>query len=112
MIRLPYRSDLQSGVPRWRPLVSLYVDGPRGRRLAKGLLDTGSDDSILPDWLANSLGVQLAAPGGHRVVWRGQPYSMQLGTVELELTDGSAGYQWQATVAFSSAPIKYALLGI
>lgn len=37
---------------------------------------------------------------------------MQLGTIELELTDGSAGYQWQANVGFSSAPIKYALLGI
>jgi hypothetical protein len=37
---------------------------------------------------------------------------MQLGIVELELTDGSAGYQWQTTVGFSAAPIAYALLGI
>ena len=112
MLRFPYSANVHTGVPRWRPLIPVFLNGPRGRRRVKALLDTGSDDTIIQDWLAPYLGVQLVAGKGNRVVWRGQPYSIQFGRIGLELTDGSAGFRWSDLVAFSPAPIRYTILGI
>ncbi|MGI8981029.1 MAG: hypothetical protein ACR2FY_17515 [Pirellulaceae bacterium] len=111
MIRFPYRADTRTGVPRWRPLIILFVEGPLARRRVKGLLDTGSADTILPLDLATSLGIKLSQAGRAGVTWRGQSYPLQFGDVEFEVTDGNSGYQWQATVGFSAAPIPYILLG-
>lgn len=110
MIRFPYRSDPQGGIPRWRPLAHFFVRGAVSRRRVRGLFDTGSDDTVFPLWLAASLGVQLS-PRSHRVIWGGQSFPMQFGNVGFELMDGDVGYQWQATVGFSSAPLRYLLLG-
>ncbi|MCE9526428.1 MAG: hypothetical protein K8R36_10275 [Planctomycetales bacterium] len=37
---------------------------------------------------------------------------MQYGDLDFEVTSGGSGFQWQASVGFSAAPIPYALLGI
>jgi hypothetical protein len=112
MIRFPYRPDLQSGVSRWRPLGFVYLRGSANRRRHKALFDTGSDDIVCPFWLASHLGVQLGTSQRHRIVWRGQSFPMQFGSVELELSDGWAGFRWSAAVGFSPAPIPYMIFGI
>jgi hypothetical protein len=111
MLRFPYRPDLQSAVPNWRPFVSGFVEGAIGRIRFKGLLDTGSIDTVFPSALAEKLGVQLV-PYPTRLVWRGQPYPMQRGVVNLELMGSGSGFQWHASVGFALAPIPYVLLGI
>jgi hypothetical protein len=111
MIPFPYRPDLQTGVPNWRPFVSGFVEGPIGRMRFKGLLDTGSIDTVLPMDLASKLGVQLS-PSTTRLIWRGQPYAMQFADVDFELMGSGSGFQWNTAVGFASAPLPYILLGI
>jgi predicted aspartyl protease len=55
--------DLPRGVTR--PVIAVIVAGPSGKRIIDGLLDTGSDRTILPQRLAQAIGVQLPdAPDG------------------------------------------------
>lgn len=45
--------------------------------------------------------------------WRGQSYALRYGNVKLQLTDGTANsVRWTATVAFTTANIRYPLLGM
>jgi hypothetical protein len=62
--------------------------------------------------LAALLGIVLKAGAAHAVRWRGLPYSLRFGDVDLELSDESgAVWRWPATVGFSSAPLRYPILG-
>jgi hypothetical protein len=46
-------------------MVALRVAGPSGSRILDASLDSGSDDTLLPAYLAGRLGVDLAgAPEG------------------------------------------------
>ena len=92
MIRFPYQPDLQTGVPCWRPLVPINVQGPTGRRRTKAVVDTGSNDTIFPLRLAGVVGIQLGTSITHRVVWHGQSFPLHFETVDLELSDGWAGF--------------------
>jgi hypothetical protein len=112
MIRFPYLVDLHTGVPCWRPIVPVIVKGFVVRRRARAVVDTGSNDSIFPAKLANVLGIALGTSISHALVWHGQSFPLQFATVDLELSDGWAGFRWSASVGFSAAPIPYALLGI
>jgi hypothetical protein len=50
---------------RHRPLVAVQVRGPSGARSFSATLDSGSDDTLLPTYLAARLGIDLAhAPTG------------------------------------------------
>ena len=45
--------------------------------------------------------------------WRGQPFALRFGEVELELTDAvGSTLRWPATVAFTTANVRYPLLGM
>lgn len=112
MIRFPYLVDLQTGVPWWRPIVPVSVRQSLSHRRTKAVVDTGSNDSIFPLKLASVLGLPLGSSISHRIVWHGQVFPLQFAVVDLELSDGSAGFRWSASVGFSPAPIPYALLGI
>jgi hypothetical protein len=92
--------------------VPLRAYGPTGRSrfFGSALLDTGSVDTILPLAAAGPLAVLLRNTG-RLVCWRGQPYPLEFGDLELELDDGRSFYRWAATVGFSPAPIAYVLLG-
>jgi hypothetical protein len=75
-------------------------------------LDTGADDTIFPIDIATLVGVALRPDSGFGIRWRGQPYQLRFGDVELELADGSgAVWRWPATVGFTPAPIRYPILG-
>ena len=112
MIRYPYLVDIHTVITCWRPIVPVIVKGPATRRRSKAVVDTGSNDTIFPLKLAHVLGIQLGTPVTHHVVWHGQSFPMQFATVDLELSDGWAGFRWSATVGFTLAPFPYALLGI
>ena len=42
-----------------RPMIAVVIEGPSGRRLLDGLLDTGSDRTIFPQREAQVLGIPL-----------------------------------------------------
>ena len=124
MLRFPYLPEPLLGPPppslppgstvRWRPLVPVRIFGPtqRLRYFPRAVLDPGADDTIFPLDLAALLGVVLKADAAHALRWRGQPYALRFGDVELELADDSGSVcRWPAVVGFSAAPLRYPILG-
>ncbi len=122
MLQFPYVEELLFGrapstlppgsVSRWRPLIPVTVGGPAGFFGAgKALLDTGSDDTVLPLDLLPVLGVKPLPDKSHRIRWRGQAYPIEYAEVSLTLADDMSTYRWLALVTFSGAPIPYPILG-
>ena len=122
MLEFPFQAEPVSVPPpslppsernRWRPLVPIRIYGSTGksRMFTRALVDTGSDDTVFPMGLISPLDVDLLDDTGHGIRWRGRGYSLRFGTVELELTDGGAVWRWTAIVGFSTAPIRYPILG-
>lgn len=99
---------------RWRPLLPVRIIGPSGqsRLFLRALLDPGSDDAIFPLDVATMINVSLRSDSKHSIRWRGQRHSLEFGDVALELSDGASTWKWPAVVGFSSAPIRYPLLGL
>jgi hypothetical protein len=104
--------SLGGATVRYRPIVPVRLFGPLGSRLFDGCLDSASDDTIFPRFLARGLGIDLsgAAQGeAHPVGGVTIPYSYA--AVTLRLSDGLETCEWQATVGFVDLPLRWALLG-
>lgn len=124
MLQFPYRDEPLRGSPppslpntatvRWRPLVPVTLIGPSGmqRSFPRAVLDPGGDDTVFPIAAAAALGIVLRSPSGHGLRWRGQAYPIRFGDAELELDDGKAVCHWPTIVGFSSAALRYPILGI
>ena len=97
---------------RHRPLVAIQVRGPSGTRSLTATLDSGSDDTILPAYLAPRLGIDLAqAPEGEAGTVGGPSIPYRYATVRLRLSDGYDECEWDAIVGFVAAPMRWAILG-
>lgn len=81
------------------------------RQFIRAILDPAADDTVFPLDTARQIGVVLRPDTGHRVRWRGQLHPLRFGDLELVLEDGTAVWNWSATVGFSPAQIRYPLLG-
>jgi hypothetical protein len=114
-VRLPTRRPVYplGGVAvRYRPMVALRVAGPSASRILDASLDSGSDDTLLPAYLAGRLGVDLAgAPEGEAKAVSGVPVPYRYARVALRLTDGYEECEWPAIVGFIAAPMRWAILG-
>jgi hypothetical protein len=97
---------------RFRPIVTATVIGTSDQRQTDAVLDTGSDECLFPVSFLNLIGGKPRPTSGHMITWRGTRYSLVYADIVLGLDDLANKYQWQATVAFTAAPIKYALLGM
>jgi hypothetical protein len=96
-------------------MIPVRIIGPTGLYMPFGraLVDPGADDTVFPLDVTSFLGVHLLPATGHGMRWRGQAFPLRFGRVELEVTDDTgASLRWAATVAFSSAPLRYPLLGV
>ncbi|HYV38084.1 MAG TPA: hypothetical protein VE988_20530 [Gemmataceae bacterium] len=94
-----------------RPFVPVRIGGlGKSRRFRHALIDTGSEATVFPSEVAPLIGVVL---GGHqdKLHWRGQSYSIEFQSAELELEQSGIVWRWRAKVGFSSAPLAYPLLG-
>ncbi|MCL4205251.1 MAG: hypothetical protein KJ000_22440 [Pirellulaceae bacterium] len=123
MLQYPYQPVPLVGTPppsipldttvRWRPFAPVTIIGPTGisRRFQRALIDSGADDSVFPLEIAARLHVVLRPYTGHVLRWRGQPYELRYGDVELELSDEDSSCRGTATVCFSAAPMSYRILG-
>lgn len=97
---------------RPRPLipVTLIV---RGRtHLTMGLLDSGADDTVFPDSVAATLGIDLsAATGGTAEGIGGLPVPLRYVNLTLRIADNNERREWPAVVAFAPLPNQLPLLG-
>jgi hypothetical protein len=82
-----------------RPMINVRVIGPAGDDNIFGRVDSGADDTLLPDYLIATLGViGLSMPipiGGI-----GGAALARYGTVDLEIGQKRASFRWAAYVGF------------
>lgn len=109
MLLFPYM-QLPGGISR--PMIAVVVEGPSGRRLLDGLLDTGSDRTIFPQREAKVPGIPLPIPpDGIIKTAGGVSIAYRLANVTLELrTDGTV-IRWTTPVAFAEEPLSILHLG-
>jgi hypothetical protein len=89
----------------YQPVISVLVLGPQGSDLLLAMVDTGSDDVILPRSLAPTLGVTVDDTQAIPVTGvTGHQSTFAPGGVELEISDGVETYRWAATARFLSFP--------
>jgi hypothetical protein len=69
------------------------------------------DDTVFPIAIVRTLGVTLRPDVGEKLRWRGRPYDLRFGDVELSLADNVAIWRWPAAVGCSAAPMPSILLG-
>src|SRR5688572_17530551 len=101
---------VRSGVPALagamlvpRPILAVEITGPSGSRLRDGLLDSGSDETVLDPSVAAPIGVDLTRAPEREInlVGRGR-IRCRYATLKLRITDGvSETYEWDAIVGFA-----------
>ena len=105
MLEFPYM-QLPGGI--FRPIIAVAVEGPHGRRLLDGLVDTGADRTIFPRREAVAVGTILPdEPSGEFRTAGGITIPFRLASVVLELRASAAvSIRWQSQVAFADAPLR------
>ncbi|MFI5456291.1 MAG: hypothetical protein ACHRXM_12660 [Isosphaerales bacterium] len=97
---------------RYRPLIPIQIAGPLGSRTLDADLDTGSDDTIFPAYLAPRLGIDLTnAPEGEAGAIGGVPIPYRYAPVTLRVFDGYEECVWEAIVGFVAIPLRWAVVG-
>lgn len=97
---------------RHRPLVAIQARGPSGARSLSATLDSGSDDTLLPAYLAPRLGIDLShALEGEAGTVGGPSIPYRYATIRIRLSDGYEECDWEAIVGFVAAPMRWAILG-
>jgi hypothetical protein len=85
--------------------LDITVSGPVGRESTVALLDTGSDQTVLPLSTAQKLGIPLQRERRFDASGvRGDITTMVLGTVQLQINGFSQALKWTATVGFADFP--------
>jgi hypothetical protein len=99
---------------RHRPITAVRISGPAGSWILDGLLDTGSDDTVFPEWVATAVGLDLNVAVDHDIhlAGRASPLRCRYLTSKLRITDGKREtFEWDAIVGFVAVPLKCPLLG-
>ena len=115
-MRFPYQAYPVRGVGAahvavvHRPTIPIRVIGRAGDGLAYGLVDTGADETLLPDQFIGPLGVVIR-PGDHATIVAigGGAVPVRYGDVDLDLRQRGEEFRWAARVAFH--PGTRAILG-
>ncbi|MBP87544.1 MAG: hypothetical protein CMJ64_12600 [Planctomycetaceae bacterium] len=99
-MNFPYlRYATRDGGIVYRPVVPVDLAGPDGEVDFYGLVDTGSDDSLIPRFVANELGLEIDDGQITEVVGLGsERVAVASAQVELRISDGSESVSWHATV--------------
>jgi hypothetical protein len=109
MLDFPYM-QLPGGIKR--PIIAVTLQGPSGKRLIDGLLDTGSDRTLFPQREAKAIGIQLPAKAdGSIKTAGGMSIAFRMAEVVLELRAAALLARWKAAVAFAEDPLSIVHLG-
>lgn len=84
-----------------RPEIPIRIIGNAGDAFLWALVDTGSDELLLPQSVANRINATQHAGMNWKIEGiGGQQVSVTLGDVELELRGGGQTFRWPAKVGF------------
>lgn len=109
MIVFPYM-HLPGGISR--PIIAVAMEGPAGRRLVDGLVDTGSDRTIFPEREAAAIGIRLGAnPDASIRTAGGVSIAYRLADVTLELRGAGSVLRWKTSIAFADDRLTVVHLG-
>ena len=99
--------DTGDSVVIFRPEVPVRVHGPNGSIDFVALVDTGADNTILPESIARDLGIPLAAgKGPAATAFGGQEIALFHADVELELLHPESTLRWLARVYFFAKGVE------
>jgi hypothetical protein len=91
---------------------TLTILGPTGAAVERGLLDAGSDDTVFPERVAQTIGLDLSqAPTGSGFGFGLTTGILRYAEVKLRITDGREFCEWPARVAFTPTRLLRPLLG-
>lgn len=118
-MKFSYRRHSREKIPGaeegviYKPIIPVVAYGPAGVFGFDGLVDTGSDQILLPSYLASYLGVRLQNKNKAHVSSVGDNRSgiYFVDGIELALESSGKGYRWPARVWFSDSDESPALLG-
>ena len=97
---------------RPRPLVPVDIIGPLTTVTRNALLDSGADDTVLPEYVAGVIGLDLSnAPSGIAAGVGSSGVPVRYARVTLRLTDGRELREWLGWVGFTPARMTYPILG-
>jgi len=103
--RYRMKSTLSPGGIVARPEISVKVMGPTGSVKLDALVDTGSDLTLIPLWIAGQIGVTI----DNSVRWplggiAGQVIEASPGHVDLEISSKGSFFRWTTVVMFVDYP--------
>ena len=110
LIRAAHPIVSLNGQTDWpRPLVPVALVGPTRTVPQHCLLDTGSTDTVFPEWIAVRAGIDLtlASTRGASGVGTLPIAQLRYAEVDLRLTDGKTQLAWRAWVAFTASPLRW-----
>lgn len=84
-----------------RPVADVYVTGPAGGLPIQGLLDTGSDETVLPWWAVDRLGVKLVEGRSVEIHGIAGALPAMFGWVDFEFLGPDGPIRWSHLAAFS-----------
>ncbi len=98
----------------YRPVLFVQVSGSQSHLAFDGLLDTGADETVFQERVAQSLGIDLTGAEERQIdlIGRPAPIRVRYAAVTLQITDGlRETYAWSAVVGFAATRLRYNLLG-
>lgn len=100
---LSIASDTGEPIVIFRPEIRFRIHGPNGAGDFLALVDTGADNTILPESIAQDLGIPLTPSiGPSATAFGGQSIALSHADVDIELVHPNARLRWAARVSFVS----------
>ncbi len=97
---------------RPRPRISVTLIDSNHTAVVDALLDTGADETVFPEHVAISLGIDLTnAPTGEGQGIGGIPVLLRYVNLTLRIADNNEQREWPAVVAFAPLQHQLPLLG-
>jgi predicted aspartyl protease len=95
----------------YRPIVPVLFVGERRAADFRGLLDTGADETIISQEMAEAIGAKLIPGARNRIVSAGGDVPLTYARVQIEVELGDDNLTWNAIVGVAEQGWEEALLG-
>ena len=85
----------------FRPEIAICIYGPRGSKVLDALVDSGSDNTVFPGYVARELGIPVTRTTGPAAqAFGGHEVGLSYADVELELVHAEQSIRWHTQAFF------------